>query len=661
MFITPVCMISKVQRLANMSAFALLFYSLMLVHMVFVLGGPKFILKFPLSHMNWWRPAGLIHCSPIFFASIFCQTQLHTVYAGMQYPSVSAIRYVVRVVVIVIAVAYGLTPSSVIDGETGEDGSVPTRRFRLMTVSILITCFLLSLTTNKIEVIIQLTSSLAGSLIGYILPGLAAFYAFAHHHFHKSSMERRRGTGLLCVGLFLLVSGLLAVHQHQNSSPISMPSGRQDPHNPVEQIPKHASSQDLRNIHVPLIDKRSQQALDPNQPDGRRESSVGVKSSRKRELSVSKVTSAPNVDSKHMISLENAPITELFSVPEKVGAQLEDTRIQQSSSKPELDDTNKIEVNDGQVSGTDEVRSNDVIVKVPHPEAIRNQTYVENGKQTSVSSPPDGHAIGHPSNESNKITLDLANKEGLVESIPVLPVVNPKNDSIPVASQGMTPLSVESLLRTESGSSSHTGDATPRNSENPSNRSGLIIGADETVLHPKSTIMSGDERIPSDIEVQVELFPPAAHSHKVMSNGTKIVSNDFGNSTPLNSTIDVRLSGTNSILSPMRHTTTDVFSHTAVSTVQSAHLDEGKPPSESDVIAPKGPENIVPSPIEAHSRKAVIPHKSVMMPVEPKESLSVDSKQTSNLKPPVPFDQNNDNSANKFHGDPLPQGHIETR
>ncbi|KAF8560876.1 hypothetical protein P879_11668 [Paragonimus westermani] len=108
MIITPVCMISKVQRLANMSAFALFFYSLMLVHMVFVLGGPKFILKFPLSHMNWWRPAGLIHCSPIFFASIFCQTQLHTVYAGMQYPSVSVIRYVVRVVVVVIAVAYGL-------------------------------------------------------------------------------------------------------------------------------------------------------------------------------------------------------------------------------------------------------------------------------------------------------------------------------------------------------------------------------------------------------------------------------------------------------------------------------------------------------------------------------------------------------------------------
>ncbi|KAF8565288.1 hypothetical protein P879_11325 [Paragonimus westermani] len=559
------------------------------------------------------------------------------------------------------------SPSSVIDGETGEDGSVPTRRFRLMTVSILITCFLLSLTTNKIEVIIQLTSSLAGSLIGYILPGLAAFYAFAHHHFHKSSMERRRGTGLLCVGLFLLVSGLLAVHQHQNSPPISMPSGRQDPHDPVEnleQIPKHASNQDLRNnIHVPLIDKKSQQAFDPNQPDGRRESSVGDKSSRKHEKHepiVSKATSAPTVDSKHM-SLEKAPITQLFSVPEEVGAQLETTRIQQSSSKPELDDTNKIELNDGQVSGDDQVRSKDVIVKVLHPEAIQNQTYVGNGEQTFVSSPPDGHAIRHPSNESNRMALDLANKEELVESIPVLPVVMTKNDSIPAASQDMTPLSVESLLRTESGPSSHTGDATLKNSENLSNRSGLINRADETVLHPKSTIVSEEERIPSDIEVSVEMPHPAAYSHKVVSNGTKIISNDSGNSMPLNSTIDVRLSGTNSILSPMRHTVTDVFSLTAVSTVESAHLDEGKSPFESDVITPKEPENIVPRPIEVHSKKAVIAHKSVLMPVEPKESLNVDSKQNSNLKPVVPFDQNKDNSANKFLVDPHPQDHIETR
>ncbi|KAF6775293.1 hypothetical protein AHF37_05579 [Paragonimus kellicotti] len=1145
-------MISKVQRLANMSAFALFFYSLMVIHMVFVLGGPKFILRVPLSRMNWWRPAGLIPCSPIFFASIFCQTQLHTVYAGMQYPSVSAIRYVVRVVVIVIAVAYGLfgffgyvafvdsgdlpgniflmypnnmltfvvqagflftitvsiplvffplrqslhsflfhrTPSLIVDGETGEDGSVPTKRFRLMTVGILITCFLLSLTTSKmslekapitelfsvpdkvvgeaesqsentriqqstskpvlddtnkievnerqvsgndkirsnnsivktpdpevipnqthfenaerifvssspdghairypsngsnmtlnlankeelvesipvlpivepnnysipvvpkaiipasvesilrtesgsssqtdgvtsrnsenlsnrsglmnktdetvphpksiaisednripsdievplemlppaahshtnvsngsevvpndsgnsalldsnidvrlsgnnsvlspvkrtipdvfsptavstvesvyleegkppgksdavapkkpeslvprpiemnsnevvvphksvlmpvepeeslsvdIEVIIQLTSSLAGSLIGYILPGLAAFYAFAHHHFHKSSMERRRGTGLLCVGLFLLVSGLLAVHHHQNSPPISMPLGVRDPHGPVdnmEQISKHISIQDFQNdIHVPSIDKRNEHALSPNQPGRRPEDSLVDKSSivsgeklvngkidishntvhqrrpapiqtaervepvasvhnvsqtpnsfasltpaplkvdrnsgagrligspqrgaifvdnrtenelspsasfkhEKFEPNVLKVTSASNGDSKHIVSLEKAPITELFSVPDKVvgeaESQSENTRIQQSTSKPVLDDTNKIEVNERQVSGNDKIRSNNSIVKTPDPEVIPNQTHFENAERIFVSSSPDGHAIRYPSNGSN-MTLNLANKEELVESIPVLPIVEPNNYSIPVVPKAIIPASVESILRTESGSSSQTDGVTSRNSENLSNRSGLMNKTDETVPHPKSIAISEDNRIPSDIEVPLEMLPPAAHSHTNVSNGSEVVPNDSGNSALLDSNIDVRLSGNNSVLSPVKRTIPDVFSPTAVSTVESVYLEEGKPPGKSDAVAPKKPESLVPRPIEMNSNEVVVPHKSVLMPVEPEESLSVDSKLISNLKPAVPPSQNNKDNVNKYPDDPLPKVHIETR
>ncbi|KAF5402957.1 hypothetical protein PHET_03333, partial [Paragonimus heterotremus] len=826
--ITPLCMIFKVQRLASMSAFALFFYSLMVIHMVFVLGGPKFILRFPLSHMNWWRPAGLIQCSPIFFASIFCQTQLHTVYAGMQYPSVSAIRYVLRVVVIVIAVAYGLfgffgyvafvdsgdlpgniflmypnnmftfvvqagflftitvsiplvlfplrqslhsflfhrTPSLIIDGETGEDGSVPTRRFRLMTISILITCFLLSLTTNKIEVIIQLTSSLAGSLIGYILPGLAAFYAFAHHHFHKSSMERRKGTGLLCVGLFLLVSGLLAVH-HQNSPPISMPSGGRDPHSPVEnlrQISKHISNQHLQNdIHRILsIDKKNEQARAPDELGRRLRDSLVNKSNimpeetlvdgkmdishnavhqrrvspiqttehvepvselasvhnvnqtlnsfasltptslkadrnssadgllerpqrgafvvdnktdngmspstsfkhEKHEPNISNVTSASNIDSKHVVSLEKAPITERFSIPDKVVGEIEarseNTRIQQSSSQPELDDTNKIEVNERQVSGNEKIRSKNVIVKLPDPEAIRNQTHFENAERIFVSSSPDGHAVRYPSNGSNMMTLNLTNKENLVESIPVLPIVESNNYSIPITPQAMIPQSVESLLRTEPGSSGQIDGVTSRKSESLSNRSGLMNGTDETVPHPKSFVISGDNRIPSDIEVPLEMLPPASESHELVSNGSEGAPNASRNSAPLDGTIDVKLSRNISVLSPVKHTIPDVLPLTNISSVELVHLDESKPSAKSDVTS-KEPESLVSRPIEIHSNEVVIPHKSVLMPVEPEELLNVDSKRISNLKPPVPSSQNSKESANKYPGDPLSQVHIETR
>ncbi|KAF7258837.1 hypothetical protein EG68_03976 [Paragonimus skrjabini miyazakii] len=837
--ITPLCMISKVQRLANMSAFALFFYSLMVIHAL------RYV---RIVHLDWhFSQQSLLNMLTYWnLDSPHIDVQLHTVYAGMQYPSVSAIRYVVRVVVIVIAVAYGLfgffgyvafvdsgdlpgnvflmypnnvftfvvqagflftitvsiplvlfplrqslhsflfhrvrltvsilfsftqsdkeSPSLTIDGETGEDGSVPTKRFRLMTVGILITCFLLSLTTNKIEVIIQLTSSLAGSLIGYILPGLAAFYAFAHHHFHKSSVERRKGTGLLCVGLFLLVSGLLAVH-HQNSPPISMPSGGRDPHSPVEnleQISKHMSNQDLQNdIHRILsIDKKNGQARAPDQLDRRHEDSLVDKSSivsreklvdgeidishnavqqrrpnpiqpaelvepvsvlasvynvtqtpnsfasltpaplkadhnssadrliespqrgafvsdnrtdngispspsfkhEKREPNISIDTSASNIDSKHVVSLEKAPITERFSIPDKVvgevEARSENTRIQQFGSQPKLDDTNKIEVNERQVSGNDEIRPKNVIVKLPDPEALRNQTHAENAERIFVSSSPDGHTARYPSNGSNMLTLNLTNKEDLVESIPVLPIVEPKNHSILITPQAMIPPSVESLLRTESGSSGQTDGVTSSNLENLSNRSGLMNGTDETVPHPKSIVISGDNRISSDIEDPLEILPPAAHSHKVVSNESEVAPYDSGNSAPLDSAIDVKLSGDISVLSPVKHTIPDVLPLTNVSTVELVHLDEGKPSGKSDVVTSKEPESLAHRPMEIHSNEVVIPHKSVLMPVEPEELLSVDSKRISNLKPPVPSSQNSKASTNKYPGDPLSQVHIETR
>ncbi|VDP40524.1 unnamed protein product [Schistosoma mattheei] len=44
------------------------------VQMIFILGLPRLISNMPWEDMNWWKPAGLIECIPIFLASMFCQT-----------------------------------------------------------------------------------------------------------------------------------------------------------------------------------------------------------------------------------------------------------------------------------------------------------------------------------------------------------------------------------------------------------------------------------------------------------------------------------------------------------------------------------------------------------------------------------------------------------
>lgn len=297
--ITPLCLISRVQSLIRMSSFAMVFYTAMLLHMI-LLGGPKLLSGG--SHLVWWQPDGLIRCIPIFFASFFCQTQLMTIYTGLHQPSVSAMHDVVKFGVGIMSIAYGLfgllgymafvdyaVPgnvfllypddslsfcvqagflftiavsipltlfplrrsvdsfikhqdlryNSISELEDGFDYDMPAKRFRLMTAGILVLCFSFSLTTDKIEVIIQLTSSLSGSVIGYILPSLAVLSTYG---VCRSAKERRIAIGLAIVGLCLFVIGSCSVafHGGPQTNPAYSPSmlavdrEKHSPPNPAE-------------------------------------------------------------------------------------------------------------------------------------------------------------------------------------------------------------------------------------------------------------------------------------------------------------------------------------------------------------------------------------------------------------------------------------------
>ncbi|CAH8862213.1 unnamed protein product [Trichobilharzia szidati] len=255
--IIPLCLVSQVQKLLRLNVFTSLFYGVVTFHMIFILGLPRLISNMPWGQMNWWRPAGLIECIPIFLASMFCQTQLHVTSTSSYQPTPSNMRLVVRVALSTVAVVYGFfgffgyaaffsanyTASnhhtskrtvfsgnvflmypddfrsfcirvgflltnivsvpliifplrqsvynllcqknlSSIDVEMNSPllfmpEEIPRRYFQKISISILLLSFLLSLTTDKIEVIIRLTTSIAGSLTGFILPGLVLLVATA--------------------------------------------------------------------------------------------------------------------------------------------------------------------------------------------------------------------------------------------------------------------------------------------------------------------------------------------------------------------------------------------------------------------------------------------------------------------------------------------------
>ncbi|CAH8595026.1 unnamed protein product [Schistosoma guineensis] len=258
----PLCLVSKVQSLLRLNVFTSLFYGVVTFHMIFILGLPRLISNMPWEDMNWWKPAGLIECIPIFLASMFCQTQLHITSSKSFQPTLSNMRLIVRVALITVAIVYGFfgffgyvafisSERTIFSGNVflmypddlrsfcirvgflltnivsipliifplrqtvynllcqkrltsfGVDleidstmisEEVPRRFIQKITISLLLVSFLLSLTTDKIEVIIRYTTSVAGSLTGFILPALVLIVATIrngnhhhHHHHHNGS------------------------------------------------------------------------------------------------------------------------------------------------------------------------------------------------------------------------------------------------------------------------------------------------------------------------------------------------------------------------------------------------------------------------------------------------------------------------------------------
>ncbi|CAH8617415.1 unnamed protein product [Schistosoma haematobium] len=105
--LVPLCLVSKVQSLLRLNVFTSLFYGVVTFHMIFILGLPRLISNMPWEEMNWWKPAGLIECIPIFLASMFCQTQLHITSSKSFQPTLSNMRLIVRVALITVAIVYG--------------------------------------------------------------------------------------------------------------------------------------------------------------------------------------------------------------------------------------------------------------------------------------------------------------------------------------------------------------------------------------------------------------------------------------------------------------------------------------------------------------------------------------------------------------------------
>ncbi|VDD81177.1 unnamed protein product [Mesocestoides corti] len=268
--VSPFCFIRRIEALSAASSVAVILYSIFLLSLVIGYAVPKILsADFVVLHFRLWRPEGLVHCAPILASSLCCQVQVNTIYSSLKSASYYNMKRVLVWAVGFILICY-LTagffgyiafyngPGSTVAGnilnmypedfhaayirlsflytmmasfplilfplrtslhsllfEEFDNGPlcaepglvIPNSRFRWLTAATIAMSVIVSQTTNRVEVILAHTGSLAGALICYVLP------AVIHLRAAGTIMTLASGLAicLLLFGFFVLISPILTL------------------------------------------------------------------------------------------------------------------------------------------------------------------------------------------------------------------------------------------------------------------------------------------------------------------------------------------------------------------------------------------------------------------------------------------------------------------
>jgi sodium-coupled neutral amino acid transporter 10 len=73
----------NLESLAALCTISLLFYVMVMIHIIFTANGNLWNGVWTTS-VNWWRPAGMFQCLPIFTMALSCQPQVFEIYEAIQ-------------------------------------------------------------------------------------------------------------------------------------------------------------------------------------------------------------------------------------------------------------------------------------------------------------------------------------------------------------------------------------------------------------------------------------------------------------------------------------------------------------------------------------------------------------------------------------------------
>lgn len=92
--VTPLCLLKNLDSLTAICALSLIFYGGVTLYIILTAKETIWTGEW-INSVNWWRPAGVFQCLPIFTMALSGQAQVFEIYEALSDPSISKMNQVV--------------------------------------------------------------------------------------------------------------------------------------------------------------------------------------------------------------------------------------------------------------------------------------------------------------------------------------------------------------------------------------------------------------------------------------------------------------------------------------------------------------------------------------------------------------------------------------
>ncbi|XP_018566739.1 putative sodium-coupled neutral amino acid transporter 10 [Anoplophora glabripennis] len=256
--VLPLGLLRNVDSLSGVSRATIGFYFCLVLKIVFE-GIPHIFSGDWYNNVNFWRPAGILQCLPIFTMALFCQTQLFEIYQALQNATLEEMNNLVRIAVNICTCVYtfvgvfgyiaffqkpftgnillSFSPSLMTDVikigfilsvafsfplvifpcraslysllykegypiHEGMSAYIPEGRFKGLTLFIVFISLIIGIMIPNIELVLGLVGSTIGVMICVLFP-VTCFICISQ----KNTNERILAQLMLMIGVFVMVLG----------------------------------------------------------------------------------------------------------------------------------------------------------------------------------------------------------------------------------------------------------------------------------------------------------------------------------------------------------------------------------------------------------------------------------------------------------------------